>query len=211
MGERQPRGFDAQRGDAVSVVNAPFARDVAAQGEEDNVPLWEHPRAMEFLRIVVGGLAVLALILFVLRPMLAQVDWRRQIRVRQAAYRQLAARLRGVPGVTIAVPVAPPGSVPQAMPLWVPDPDYTVRALRGCGIEAMRWPGREQVPFSRDRCPGTLAWIDRSVLLPLGYALTPRHLEAMACAVKAAIGTAPAHRASIRRSSRPVVHEAPGT
>ena len=70
---QQAIGFDAQRGDAVSVVNAPFARDIAAQGEEDNVPLWEHPRAMEFLRIVVGGLAVLALILFVLRPMLRQL------------------------------------------------------------------------------------------------------------------------------------------
>ncbi|BDU17851.1 flagellar basal-body MS-ring/collar protein FliF [Lysobacter auxotrophicus] len=70
---QQAIGFDTQRGDAVSVVNAPFARDIAALGEEDKAPLWEHPRAMEFLRIVVGGLAVLALILFVLRPMFRQL------------------------------------------------------------------------------------------------------------------------------------------
>ncbi|MDR0182939.1 flagellar basal-body MS-ring/collar protein FliF [Lysobacter arvi] len=70
---QQAIGFDQQRGDAVSVVNAPFARDVASQGEDENAPLWEHPRAMEFLRIVVGGLAVIALILFVLRPMFRQL------------------------------------------------------------------------------------------------------------------------------------------
>jgi flagellar M-ring protein FliF len=70
---QQAIGFDTQRGDAVSVVNAPFARDIATLGEEEKTPLWEHPRAMEFLRIVVGGLAVLALILFVLRPMFRQL------------------------------------------------------------------------------------------------------------------------------------------
>jgi len=70
---QQAIGFDTQRGDAVSVVNAPFARDIAALDEQENTPLWEHPRAMEFLRIVVGGLAVLALILFVLRPMFRQL------------------------------------------------------------------------------------------------------------------------------------------
>ncbi|QGW66192.1 flagellar M-ring protein FliF [Lysobacter soli] len=70
---QQAIGFDQQRGDAVSVVNAPFARDITAMGEEENTPLWEHPRAMEFLRIIVGGLAVLALILFVLRPMFRQL------------------------------------------------------------------------------------------------------------------------------------------
>jgi len=70
---QQAVGFDQQRGDAVSVVNAPFARDIAALNEEEKTPLWEHPRAMEFLRIVVGGLAVLALILFVLRPMFRQL------------------------------------------------------------------------------------------------------------------------------------------
>ncbi|HEY0503165.1 MAG TPA: flagellar basal-body MS-ring/collar protein FliF [Lysobacter sp.] len=70
---QQAIGFDGQRGDAVSVVNAPFARDIAAEGESEKAPLWEHPRAMEFLRIAVGGLAVLVLILAVLRPMLRQL------------------------------------------------------------------------------------------------------------------------------------------
>lgn len=117
---------------------------------------------------------------FLLRPMLARLDWRAQIRTRQAAYRRLAARLRTVPGVMLPVPAAPPGSVPQAMPIWVGDPDRAVRALRGRGVEAMRWPGLEQVPFSREACPGTAAWLEQSLLLPLGCALTPPRLDAIA-------------------------------
>lgn len=70
---QQAIGFDTQRGDAVSVVNAPFARDLALEGEGEKAPLWEHPRAMEFLRIAVGGLAVLVLILTVLRPLFRQL------------------------------------------------------------------------------------------------------------------------------------------
>jgi dTDP-4-amino-4,6-dideoxygalactose transaminase len=120
---------------------------------------------------------------FLLRPMLARLDWREQIRTRQAAYRRLSARLRDMPGVTVPVPALPPGSVPQAMPIWVGDPDGAVRALRGRGVEAMRWPGLEQVPFRRDACPGTVAWLERSLLLPLGCALTPPRLDAIARAL----------------------------
>jgi dTDP-4-amino-4,6-dideoxygalactose transaminase len=120
---------------------------------------------------------------FLLRPMLARLDWREQIRTRQAAYRRLSARLRDIPGVTVPLPVPPPGSVPQAMPIWVGDPDRAVRALRGRGVEAMRWPGLEQVPFRRDACPGTVAWLERSLLLPLGCALTPPRLDAIARAL----------------------------
>lgn len=63
---QQAIGFDAQRGDVVTVVNSPFARqpDVAVEP----VPLWENPRARDLLRTLLGGLAVLAVVLFVLRP-----------------------------------------------------------------------------------------------------------------------------------------------
>ena len=73
---QQAIGFDTARGDAVSVVNAPFARDVTDVAD-DGAPtwkqLWEHPRAMEILRIAVGGLAVLVLIFTVLRPAFRQL------------------------------------------------------------------------------------------------------------------------------------------
>ncbi len=73
---QQAIGFDNARGDAVSVVNAPFARDVtdvANDGAPTWKQLWEHPRAMEILRIAVGGLAVLVLIFTVLRPAFRQL------------------------------------------------------------------------------------------------------------------------------------------
>lgn len=69
---QQAIGFDSQRGDVVSVVNAKFAT-----GAEDNMdsglPIWQDPKARELLRTVLGGLAVLLLIFTVLRPAFRQL------------------------------------------------------------------------------------------------------------------------------------------
>ncbi len=64
---QQAIGFDAARGDVVSVVNAPFARG-AIEAPVDAIPFWQHPRARDLGRLVFGGLAVLLLIFTVLRP-----------------------------------------------------------------------------------------------------------------------------------------------
>ncbi|MGO4220279.1 flagellar basal-body MS-ring/collar protein FliF [Lysobacter sp. TAF61] len=69
---QQAIGFDAQRGDVVSVVNAPFARDIG-EVDKDGPPVWQNPRARDLLRTVLGGLAVLLLIFTVLRPALRQL------------------------------------------------------------------------------------------------------------------------------------------
>lgn len=69
---RQAIGFDAGRGDVVSVVNAPFARD-AAEAAEEGPPLWSNPRVRDLTRTVLGGLAVLLLIFTVLRPAFRQL------------------------------------------------------------------------------------------------------------------------------------------
>lgn len=69
---QQAIGFDAQRGDAVSVVNAPFARDMLDVPDE-GPPLWQQPRARELARLVFGGLALLLLIFTVLRPAFRQL------------------------------------------------------------------------------------------------------------------------------------------
>lgn len=105
------------------------------------------------------------------------------------AYRRLAARLEDVPGVALAVATPPPGAVPQAMPVRVAAPERVVRALRARGVEAMRWPGREQVPFDAAACPGTVRWLERSLILPLGCALTPRRLDAVVRAISEAVGS----------------------
>ncbi|WP_425481586.1 flagellar basal-body MS-ring/collar protein FliF [Cognatilysobacter lacus] len=69
---QQAIGFDAQRGDAVSVVNAPFARD-AGSDEGDSTPIWQDPHARDLLRIILGGIAVIILIFTVLRPAFRQL------------------------------------------------------------------------------------------------------------------------------------------
>lgn len=63
---QQAIGFDAQRGDVVTVVNSPFARQ--PETKSDPLPIWESPRARDLLRTLLGGLAVLAVVWFVLRP-----------------------------------------------------------------------------------------------------------------------------------------------
>lgn len=70
---QQAIGFDAARGDVVSVVNAPFARDAVDGGEDAGVPIWQNPKVRELARIVLGGIAVLLLIFTVLRPAFRQL------------------------------------------------------------------------------------------------------------------------------------------
>ncbi|GGZ52809.1 flagellar M-ring protein [Lysobacter xinjiangensis] len=69
---QQAIGFNAERGDAVSVVNAPFARDLAA-GDDNSPPIWQDPQARDLLRTILGGVAVIVLIFTVLRPAFRQM------------------------------------------------------------------------------------------------------------------------------------------
>lgn len=68
---RQAVGFDAARGDQVSVVNAPFVRDDAPAVEGPK--WWEDPRVRDALRLLVGAVVVLALLFGVLRPSIRQI------------------------------------------------------------------------------------------------------------------------------------------
>ncbi len=67
---KQAVGFNAERGDTVSVMNAPFVREnVAVEAPK----WWEHPQARDALRVALGALLVLALVFGVLRPALRQL------------------------------------------------------------------------------------------------------------------------------------------
>ncbi len=67
---KQAVGFNAERGDTVSVMNAPFVREnVAVEAPK----WWEHPQARDALRGALGALLVLALVFGVLRPALRQL------------------------------------------------------------------------------------------------------------------------------------------
>ena len=64
-------GFDASRGDSVSVLNESLdiSSTPVAEGTFQAPPLWQTPFAWSLLRIVAGLVVVLALVLSVLRPL----------------------------------------------------------------------------------------------------------------------------------------------
>ncbi|KLD74013.1 flagellar M-ring protein FliF [Xanthomonas hyacinthi] len=68
---KQAVGFNAERGDTVSVMNAPFVRE--APEAADKPGWWEDPRVMNGLRLLLGAAVVLALLFGVLRPALRQI------------------------------------------------------------------------------------------------------------------------------------------
>ena len=70
---QQAIGFDIQRGDVVSVVNQPFADALRLDDDLGGPPVWQDPRARDLLRTLLGGLAVLLVVWFVLRPAFRQL------------------------------------------------------------------------------------------------------------------------------------------
>ena len=68
-------GFDAARGDSVSVMNAPFVRET---DKAEDVPFWEspwlhNPMVRDIARYGVGALVVILLLFGVLRPAMRQI------------------------------------------------------------------------------------------------------------------------------------------
>src|SRR5690606_5086061 len=61
-------GFDASRGDSVSVINSPFFADRGDQIEA--IPFYAQPWFWEIAKQVLGALFILALVFGVLRPLL---------------------------------------------------------------------------------------------------------------------------------------------
>ncbi|MBN6150084.1 flagellar M-ring protein FliF [Xanthomonas sp. AmX2] len=68
---KQAVGFNTERGDTVSVMNAPFVRQ--APEAADKPGWWEDPRMRDALRLLLGAAVVLALLFGVLRPALRQI------------------------------------------------------------------------------------------------------------------------------------------
>ncbi|HRF55052.1 MAG TPA: flagellar basal-body MS-ring/collar protein FliF [Aquimonas sp.] len=79
---KQAIGFSAERGDAVTVMNSPFVREVDDFVAEE-IPLWQQPWVLDIGRMVLGAGIVLLLIFAVLRPALRSIT--------QPAPRALAA------------------------------------------------------------------------------------------------------------------------
>lgn len=89
-------GFDAERGDTVSVMNAPFARPDALPPIED-LPLWQQPEVRDYLRLGLGTLVVLVLVFGVLRPLLRNLA---QPRVFEPVLETIEGGGGGLPALT---------------------------------------------------------------------------------------------------------------
>lgn len=64
-------GFDVTRGDSLEVVSIPFSR--VDESAMEKLEIWEQPWFMKALRLVVGGLVIIVLMLFIVRPMLKRL------------------------------------------------------------------------------------------------------------------------------------------
>ncbi|WP_269517676.1 flagellar basal-body MS-ring/collar protein FliF [Alteromonas sp. BMJM2] len=64
-------GFDVTRGDSLEVVSVPFMR--MDTGEVEDIPLWKDPELLPIIKLIIGGLVIIVLIIFVIRPMLRRL------------------------------------------------------------------------------------------------------------------------------------------
>ncbi len=67
---RDAVGFDDGRGDRVSVVNQSFLQEAVEVPEITAPPIWENPMVRDIARLVAGLVIILALLMFVVRPLL---------------------------------------------------------------------------------------------------------------------------------------------
>lgn len=64
-------GFDAQRGDMIEVISVPFMKEAVIAAETPN--FYEEEWFLRVVRLVMGGLIIIVLIVFIVRPMLKKL------------------------------------------------------------------------------------------------------------------------------------------
>jgi flagellar M-ring protein FliF len=117
---RQAVGFDAARGDTISVVNSAF-QPAAALAAPEPPGFFENPQLWSIGRQVLGALLVLALAYFVLRPMM-QVLTRPQPIAAAAASVEYAAQMQ---------PMFAGGGRAMALPMGYDDRMAAARSVAG--------------------------------------------------------------------------------
>lgn len=135
-------GFDAARGDSVSVVNASLddaSTPTAGDGSFQTPPIWQSPFVWSLLRIVAGLAVVLVLVLAVLRPLVRTLI--APMRVAPGAGPQpLPGAAPGAPGAPAALPAQKESAVnalsheqqlAQARTLVTQDPKRVAQVVRG--------------------------------------------------------------------------------
>ncbi|HTX05426.1 MAG TPA: flagellar basal-body MS-ring/collar protein FliF [Steroidobacteraceae bacterium] len=143
-------GFDASRGDSVSVVNESLdtaGTPAAADGGFQAPPLWQSPFVWSLLRIVAGLVGVLVLVLSVLRPLVRTLITPMRLAGPAASGAQgLAAASGGPAGAAAALPsgkdvaaaaLTHEQQLAQARTMVNQDPKRVAQVVRG-------WVGKDE-------------------------------------------------------------------
>ncbi len=118
---QQAVGFDAARGDTISVVNSAFQPQPTVAALEPP-PIWERPIVWAIARQVVGAALVLVLAFVIVRPIMASLT-------RPQPPLSLPAGLSG-PGVQAGASQALPGGAP-VLPAGYDDRMTAARSVAG--------------------------------------------------------------------------------
>jgi flagellar M-ring protein FliF len=127
-------GFDEARGDSVNVVNAPFLTQTETLKPE-SVPLMQQPWLMSVLRLTLGAAVLIALALFVLRPLIKNLT--SAVVTPVAVLSAPAAQGEAVAMAPGGVPLAYEQQVVQARTLVTQDPKRVAQVVR-------TWVGEQQ-------------------------------------------------------------------
>jgi flagellar M-ring protein FliF len=137
-------GFNADRGDSVNVVNAPFLEDAQpAPAQLEKVPLWEQPWVLNVAKIVAGLIIVLVLVFSVLKPLLKNLLGSPRPILQPAAALPGGGTVedgpaaRGGEGAQQATPLAYEQQLAQARTLVGQDPKRVAQVVRA-------WAGQEE-------------------------------------------------------------------
>jgi flagellar M-ring protein FliF len=125
-------GFDAARGDTVSIVNSAFTAEVPVPDGDLQAPaIWERPLFRDLVRVLSGALVLIVLVLAVLRPLVRNLlAAPRGQRVPALAAETGGAALLGGSGGT-ALLIDPAQQLSQARSLVSQDPKRVAQVLRG--------------------------------------------------------------------------------
>ena len=105
-------GFDAERGDSVNVMNAPWKGEpLITGGELESTPLWQQPWIQDLARVVAGLVLALIVIFVVLRPLLKQLLATQRPVLLQSPAMAAAGGMAGADGSAAA---GPAGALPGA-------------------------------------------------------------------------------------------------
>ena len=97
---------------------------------------------------------------------------------RCANYRTLASLLAGISGIDVPFPEVPPGSIPWVLPIRIDQPESCASSLWAAGVGAFLWPGFELIAgVDWTQFPGSRAWLDSLVCLPVHQDLSVSDLE----------------------------------